>query len=238
MSRTEHITVSRPRTAAPVHKRRPGGRSRRRPETARRILEAAEQAFADQGLAGARTDKIARAAGVNKALLYYYFHSKDELYGAVLDSLFARQRGRIDAARGAAPLPRPVSTHRQELIAFVNGYFDFVIEHPNFPRLVQREVMSHGKHFQRIMRRYWMTAHRQLVRAIESGIAEGEFRPVDPAQTVLSMIAMTVFYFASAPVLRVVWGREPLHPRAIAARRQAVLDFLEHGLFQPSKRKQ
>jgi hypothetical protein len=48
---------------------------------------------------------------------------------------------------------------------------------------------------------------------------------------------MTVFYFAAAPVLGELWGRDTLRPRAIEARRQAVLDFLEHGLFVPPARK-
>jgi TetR/AcrR family transcriptional regulator len=209
----------------------------RRPATAQRILAAAEQAFAEHGIAGARTDQIVRAAGVNKALLYYYFGSKEKLYAAVLESLFTQQRARIEAARRPAPLPPRISSHQQELIAYVNGYFDFVIEHPNFPRLVQREVMRRGAHLSGIAQGYLVPTHRRLARAIERGIASGEFRVVDPANTVATLIAMTVFYFAAAPVLKIVWGRDPLRPRAVAARRRAVLDFLEHGLFRPSARK-
>jgi TetR/AcrR family transcriptional regulator len=208
-----------------------------RPATAQRILAAAEQAFAEHGIAGARTDQIVRAAGVNKALLYYYFGSKEKLYAAVLESLFTRQRATFEAARLPTPLPRRSSPHQQELIAFVNGYFDFVIAHPNFPRLVQREVMSRGTQLRGIAHGYLMPTHRRLVRAIEAGIASGEFRPVDPPNTVATLIAMTVFYFAAAPLLRIVWGRDPLNVRAVALRRRAVLDFLEHGLFQRSARK-
>ena len=63
--------------------------SRGRPEESRAaILEAAVQEFSREGVAGARTDAIARAAGVNKALLYYYFKDKETLYGAVLDQAF------------------------------------------------------------------------------------------------------------------------------------------------------
>src|SRR5689334_6414136 len=63
--------------------------SRGRPEESRAaILEAAVHEFSREGVAGARTDAIARAARVNKALLYYYFKDKDTLYGAVLDQAF------------------------------------------------------------------------------------------------------------------------------------------------------
>ena len=64
--------------------------SRGQPEESRAaILQAAAQEFAEHGIAGARTDAIARAARVNKALLYYYFKDKETLYGAVLDDAFS-----------------------------------------------------------------------------------------------------------------------------------------------------
>ena len=207
------------------------GRARQRSGTIGRILAAAEQAFAERGLAGSRTDQIAHAAHVNKALLYYYFSSKQQLYGAVLDSLFSQQQAAVGVAHDSH------AAHRETLLAYVNGYFDFVIVHPNYPRLVQREMMTRGPHLQRIVRDYWGPSQRRLVSAIESGIKAGEFRPGDPLQTVLSIIAMTVFYFAAAPVLGELWGRDTLRPRAIEARRQAVLDFLEHGLFVSPARK-
>ncbi len=70
------------------------------PETARRILAAAERIFAARGLAGARTDEIARAAHVNKAMLYYYFRSKERLYRAVFENLFG-QCGKNDSGGDA-----------------------------------------------------------------------------------------------------------------------------------------
>src|SRR5580704_9747082 len=67
----------------------------KRPATVQRILQAAENVFAEKGLAGARIDAIARAAHVNKALLYYYFKDKDALYEAVLDHVFSGLRARV-----------------------------------------------------------------------------------------------------------------------------------------------
>src|SRR5713101_2903274 len=182
------------------------------PATVRRIVTAAERIFAKHGLAGARTEEIAQAARVNKALLYYYFGSKEDLHRFVLESLFS------------------------QLLAYVNGYFDFVSGHPNYPRLVQREVMESGRHLGWIVEHYFRPLHHRLSRAIEAGIAAGEFRRVDAHHTVLTIIAMTVFYFAAAPVLSEIWGRDALRPQAVAARRRAILDFLRHGLFRPAAR--
>ena len=76
--------------------------SRGRPEESRAaILQAAVREFSREGVAGARTDAIARAAGVNKALLYYYFKDKETLYGAVLDQVFG---GLTQAFRRLCPV--------------------------------------------------------------------------------------------------------------------------------------
>jgi TetR/AcrR family transcriptional regulator len=204
----------------------------RRPETVRRICAAAERAFAEQGLAGARTDEIAQAAGVNKALLYYYFHSKDELYAAVLEGLFLQQQAAIAAARQHPSPLRTTSPNQQELLGYVNGAIDFVVAHPNFPRLIQREMMNRSAQVRHLMRRFWLPVHKRLEAAIRRGIKSGEFRAVDPEHAVLSIIAMTVFYFAAAPVLKDLLGRDTLNARAVAARRKAILDFMEHAVFR------
>ena len=204
----------------------------RRPETVARILTASEKIFAEKGLAGARTDEIARAARVNKALLYYYFKSKDELYGAVVGSLFQGLQEVIENAAGADVC------YRDRITAFVNGYFAFVIAHPNYPRIVQREMMNASEANKvRIVRKYRLPTFRRLQELIREGVRAGEFHRLDPEQTVFSIIGMTVFYFAVAPVLSSVLGRDMLSPHAIEQRRRALLDFLGRGLFKASARK-
>ncbi len=201
-------------------------------ETARRILAAAEGIFAQRGLAGARTDEIAAAAHANKAMLYYYFGDKQRLHRAVLEHLFSQLRGSIEAAVS----PQSPSPPRERLLAFVNGYFDFVAGHPNYPRLIQREVMESGRGMKWIAGSYFRPFHRRLCRAIEEGMAAGEFRRVDAHNTVFTVVAMTVFYFAAAPMLSEILGHNALRPRAVAARKRALLDFLVHGLFRPEAR--
>jgi TetR/AcrR family transcriptional regulator len=83
----------------------PDAQAERSAETRGRILDAALSEFAANGLAGARTEQIAQAAGVNKALLYYYFESKEKLYSAALEMVSARVRDRSMAVflREASP---------------------------------------------------------------------------------------------------------------------------------------
>src|SRR5205807_2210344 len=111
--------------------------TRARPEQTRAaILNAALGEFAESGLAGARTDAIARAAGVNKALLYYYFGDKEKLYGAVLDHVFAELSRTLVAA-----LERDL-TPREKIMAYAAAHFDFMARSPMLPQLVHREMMQ------------------------------------------------------------------------------------------------
>src|SRR3977135_157902 len=106
-----------------------------RPATvlADRILAAAAVEFAERGYAGARVDRIARRARVNKAMLYYHFHSKQGLYRALLRQIFSRASDR----RGAAPpTPRPPAEKIDRAIA---GLAAFIREHAFFPAIMLRE---------------------------------------------------------------------------------------------------
>lgn len=209
----------------------PAGRRKvKNPLTARRILAAAEEHFADQGMAGARTEEIAAAAHANKAMLYYYFGNKSRLHRAVMENLLRQLRN-----AAFAPLAAKTSS-RDRLIGWVNGYFDFFAMHPNYPRLVQREVMDTAPKFEWIVREYFRPFHKRLRSLIEEGVASGEFRKVDAHQTVFTVLGMTVFYFAAAPVMSQVSGRNVLSPQALKERKHALLDFLDHGLMRGETR--
>jgi len=204
--------------------------SRGQPDRSRAaILQAALRAFAQEGMAGARTDNIARAAKVNKALLYYYFKDKETLYGAALDYAFG-QLGEHMMEVLQRDLPA-----REKVLCYVSTYFDFIASHPSHRNLVQMEMMraGHGSpHLKRIAKRYFQPLYRGLGQVIRQGIANGEFRPLNPMQFVPSMVALVVFYFISAPVMKSVTGFDPLSPARIAERRAAVLDFISAALFQ------
>ena len=214
-----------------AHRTRLG--SHRNPQRSRNaILQAAVREFARQGIAGARTSSIARSARVNKALLYYYFKDKESLYGAALDHIF-QQLGQHMMEVLDRDLPPG-----EKVLAYAATYFDFIASH-NFNRnLVQMEMMraGHGSpHLRRIARQYFQPLFKRLSEVIRQGIASGEFRPVNPVQFIPSMVALVVFYFINAPVMKTVMGFDPLSPERIAERRAAVLDFISAALFQVPK---
>jgi TetR/AcrR family transcriptional regulator len=205
--------------------------SRGQPEESRAaILRAAMREFSREGVAGARTDAIARAARVNKALLYYYFKDKETLYGAVLDQVFGGLRAAIEEALSSDLPPR------EKLLAYVGAHFDYIASHPLNPSITQSEMMraarGNAPQLKRIAKKYFVPLFSKVAAVIEEGQATGDFRLVDPLHFVPSMIAVIVFHFTNAPVLRMVKGIDPLAPEVVAARRAAVLDFISAALFR------
>jgi TetR/AcrR family transcriptional regulator len=206
--------------------------SRGQPEESRAaILRAAAQEFAEHGIAGARTDAIARQAGVNKALLYYYFKDKETLYGAVLDHAFSGMKTTVFHVLDSELPPR------EKILAYVGAYFDFIASNQIYPKLMQSEMMrareGHSVHIDRLVKTYFQPIYKRVEELLHKGIASGEFRRVDPAQFVPSMVAMIIFYFSSAPVVQRIVRFNPLSPKRIADRRAAVLDFISAALFRP-----
>jgi TetR/AcrR family transcriptional regulator len=208
--------------------------SRGRPEESRAaILAAAAYEFAEHGIAGARTDAIAREARVNKALLYYYFKDKETLYGAVLDDAFSGLKNAVFQVLDSDLPPR------EKMLAYAGKYFDFIAANQLYPRLMQREMMrareGQSPHIEKVIGNYIQPIFLRVSELLRLGIAEGQFRPVNPAHFVQSIVAMIVFYFSSAPMMQKIVGFNPLTPERIAERRASVLDFISAALFQPKQ---
>lgn len=201
-----------------------GRRKVENPATARRILAAAERQFAAQGMAGARTDEIAADAHANKAMLYYYFGDKRRLHRAVLENIFRQLR------KGVMGATRKAGSPTERLRDVVSAYFDFLASHPNYPRLVQREAMEQTRNFDWIVRGYLRPLYEGVAQAIHEGVKAGEIRPVDTQDTAFTLLGMTTSYFAAAPILSEIARRDLLSAAAVARRKAALLDFIDHGL--------
>lgn len=201
-------------------------RQARSTDTRAAILAAAEQIFAKSGLAGARTDAIAVSAGVNKALLYYYFKSKGGLYEAVVEDHFRefnRQALEVLAAPGAA---------RTVLLRYVSLYFDFISARQRYAALYQQLMTARGGPLERLVRKYFVPRSAAFNKLLERGIRDGEFRHADARHTAISIVGLIVFYFSAAPVLQLLGHADAYSVATLRRRKQEVLEFIRHGLFR------
>jgi TetR/AcrR family transcriptional regulator len=194
-------------------------------ESRAKILAAAERAFARDGLAGARTDAIAAEAGVNKALLYYYFKSKESLYEAVIEH-HLREFNEQALAILNAPGPAGVL-----LLRYVDLHFDFISQRHRHAPLFQQLMMKGGKPPERLFREYIKPRAEALRKLLERGMHQGELRKADPFHTAISIVGLMVFYFSAAPMLQQMGYPNPYAAANLRLRKQEVLHFIRHGLF-------
>jgi TetR/AcrR family transcriptional regulator len=198
-------------------------------ETRGRILDAALSEFAANGLAGARTEQIAAVAGVNKALIYYYFESKEKLYSAALEMVSGRVRDRSMAVFLLEASPG------ERLMRAALDHFDRILTQREFQSLMQQEMMRMHKgeegELPILVKRVFAPLHAMFQSLVREGISSGELIEVDWFQMVLSVLGGNVFYFLSAPVWRQVLAFEPFDERELQARRVSAIEFLGKAIF-------
>ena len=191
-----------------------------------RILEAATAEFAARGYDGARIEAIARRAGVNKALLYYYFPSKGELYRRlVLEHLAAASTTLEAAAAGEGP-------PREAIERMILALFSVLSTRPEISDFVMREVLNGWGHLEDEDFQVVYRASQPIARTVERGIAGGEFRPVVPLFVHLLVMASLNFFMISrtarARGARLV-GNPQIDPEPAAFAR-FVADMVTRGL--------
>lgn len=178
------------------------------------ILDAAETLFARQGFAATTIKAIGKEAGVNPALLYYYFPDKERLYHAVLERRLgtaARDAGNQLAA-GLPPL--------DALNLLLRGYARRMHEAPSIPRLLVRELADHqAAHALPIIREIAAGLFRHICELIEAGQAKGAIRrELDPRFTAISLVSQMAWFFVAQPAVSRMLGYEGVVPPEIVER--------------------
>ena len=198
-------------------------------QTRTRILEAATREFSANGLAGARTERIAEAAGVNKALLYYYFRSKEALYAASLEAVAARL-----AMTNMSVLTQDCSPGERILRTALN-HFDRIYSQPVFQTLLQQEMIrlrkGESNALSPLVETLFKPMGEKMLAVAEEGIRSGELIPVEPSQVMYAVFGPNVFYFLSAPMMRLIADSDPFHPSALEFRRKVAIEFLGQAVF-------
>jgi len=163
-------------------------------ETERKILEAARKVFISKGMHGARMQEIADEAGINKALLHYYFRSKDKLFQAIFRETFQELMPK------AMGIFKEEGTFEDKLRLFVSNYIDTISKNHYLPLFVFNEINQNPEILTEFVE--GMKPLQQIVGAeLQKKISTGEFRPINPVQFFSNIIAMTLFPFFAKPLL-------------------------------------
>ncbi len=197
------------------------------PETKEKILLAAKHEFANNGFAGARVGMIAQAAGVNKAMLFYYFGNKEQLYHEVLIQFVGStpKHEIFDLIQKERLSPPDTLAHI--LYFMIRIHFELI--DPDFHRLISWDIAEGKKNIHFLFANYFAPGMEKLEGVIKSGIESGYFETQYPIFVVWHFISFLVAYisqndmFAGTPVY------ERLH---LHRGKDAMTEYLIHSVFQ------
>lgn len=197
------------------------------PPTAERIMAAARDHFRQKGLAGARMHEIAADAGLNKAMLHYYFRSKEDLFDAVFRHDTEPFRLSVVALM-LGPLPL-----RDKITAFVNTYLDFVLPQPHIPVFMLTTLTQFPERMGVMLAQTpnYRKGVEMWSASVREAVARGEIRPIEPVHLWQHVLGLTLIGFIARPMLTRLFD---LSPEAYAAvleqRRQEVPTFILNAL--------
>ncbi|MFP4528718.1 MAG: TetR/AcrR family transcriptional regulator [Candidatus Kapaibacterium sp.] len=160
-----------------------------------KILAAAKKIFYQRGYFGARMQEIANEAGINKAMLHYYFRSKDKLFEKILDEalykLFARM-GEIATSKGNFEI---------KIRGFIRNYVTTLKENPHIPAFIIHELYHNRERFKDKLLTDATGMIDHFVDLIRREIDEGRIRDIPPEQIMINLISLCVFPFVGRPLM-------------------------------------
>lgn len=200
------------------------------PEARAKILAAAEQLFAEHGFAGVGIRQIAAAAGVNGAMIHYYFGNKESLYSAIIENAATTVRGLIAEAISSA------TALEERLTRFVKAYAGYLFGHPHLARILSREMLAGGEHIMKIIPKYAATNYGMLHEAMVEGIRGGELRDIDVDLAPLSLIGMIVVFQLVRPLIALGLGKIQFDERFIERLTTHTIDLFLNGAANSDKK--
>lgn len=196
-------------------------------ETKKRIIKASISVFVEKGYMGGRIDEIARRAGVNKAMIYYYFDSKEGLYTSIIEMVFKNVSIFLSEHLSRV---KP-DTIYDDIASFIDRYIDFIYKNRIFVKLLLWEFARGGDVVSGVIQRFIGGKFRELVGDFQYVKDLGKIRPMDPRHLMISVIGMILFYFFANPVVSTLWGEDALSPENIRDRKREVTDFVIHAIL-------
>ncbi|WP_372794916.1 TetR/AcrR family transcriptional regulator [Lutibacter sp.] len=160
------------------------------------ILNAAKRIFQHKGMAGARMQEIADEAGINKALLHYYFRSKQLLFEAVFKMAFSMLAPQLNEVMNAD------SSLFEKIRKFSNNYISFVLKHPYLPNFIIQELNRNPEFVEKLIAEDHFPNIEKFKKQVNDKVTEGTIKPIKPEQLFINIMALNIFPFIGAPLLK------------------------------------
>ncbi len=194
-------------------------------DTEMRIFDAARKVFHSKGLDGARMQEIADEAGINKAMLHYYFRTKDKLFESIFEEDFKEFFKRL-AELISAELPL-----LEKIEFFVENYLELILKNSYIPAFIISEIHHNPERIKNIFLETGIRAEQIFMDDIKTAISLGIIRPIDPKQLIVNIIGLCIFPIVAKPILCVMLGfDEDGYRNFIEERKKEVARFVINSI--------
>ncbi len=183
-----------------------------------KIKQAAKKVFMQKGYAAARTRDIAEEAGINLALLNYYFRSKEKLFDIImLENLQQFIEGIKEI------LNNKQTSIEQKVEAIVVNYINLLTQQPDLPLFVLHELRTHPKEIVSKIDKDKFISKSYFMQQVKDAVKEGKIAPVQPLHFLMNMVGLTVFPFVASPILRDIGGLKQQDFNALMEERKKLI---------------
>lgn len=165
-------------------------------DTEKQILNAAKKVFQKKGMDGARMQEIADEAGINKAMLHYYFRSKQVLFETVFRNAFDLLAPQLNK------ILNDDSTIEEKVKNFTHNYISFIAKHPYLPNFIIQEMNRNPKFFEEIQPNIELPTLDKFNAQVDLEVEQGILKPIDGKQLLINIISLNIFPFLASPLIK------------------------------------
>lgn len=189
------------------------------------ILEAAKRVFHKKGMAGARMQEIADEASINKALLHYYYRSKQLLFEAVFKNAFHLLAPQLNK------ILDDDSDLFEKIRKFTNSYISFVIKHPYLPSFIINELNKNPEFIQKLISEKDFPTISKFKEQVNDYKAKGIIKSISAEQLFINIISLNILPFVAAPLIKGFLKIEDnSYQQILENRKTEVADFIIHAI--------
>jgi AcrR family transcriptional regulator len=192
------------------------------------ILEAAKEVFQLKGMDGARMQEIADKAGINKAMLHYYYRSKQLLFEAVFNQAFSMIAPQLKA------IMNDNSSLEEKIKNFTFNYTSFMLQHPYLPNFIIQELNRNELFLNQLKAKTDFPNLDKFKSKVQEEIEQGLIQPIDADQLFVNILALNIFPFLGKPLIKAFTNNsDAQHTTFIESRKTQVADFIINSIKMP-----
>lgn len=189
------------------------------------ILDAAKNVFQSKGMDGARMQEIADKAGINKAMLHYYFRSKQLLFEAVFKNAFSLLAPQLNA------ILNDDSSLEDKIKNFTIDYTTFMMKHPYLPNFIIQELNRNEDFVLKLKETTGFPNLEKFKERVEVEINLGVIKPIDADQLFVNIIALNIFPFLGKPLIKAFTNKdEKAYKSFVEKRKTEVSNFIINSI--------